>query len=132
MFHIAILHKKYYNLILSGKKTIESRFSFNKIAPYNKVKVGETIYLKESGKNITARAKVKDVKFFELNPEIVEDIRVKYGNNIGVADIDSWNKTKQKKFGTLVWLENVETINEIKINRSCGTAWFVLENDLMC
>jgi ASC-1-like (ASCH) protein len=132
MFHIAILHKKYYNLILSGKKTIESRFSFNKIAPYNKVKVGETIYLKESGKNITARAKVKDVKFFELNPEIVEDIRVKYGNNIGVADVDSWNKTKQKKFGTLVWLENVETINEIKTNRSCGTAWFVLENDLKC
>ena len=132
MFHIAILHKKYYNLILSGKKTIESRFSFNKIAPYNKVKVGETIYLKESGKNITARAKVKDVKFFELNPEIVEDIRVKYGNNIGVADVDSWNKTKQKKFGTLVWLENIETINEIKMNRSCGTEWFVFENDLKC
>ena len=48
MFHIAILRKKYFNLILSGKKTIESRFSYNKIAPYKQVEVGETIYLKES------------------------------------------------------------------------------------
>ena len=130
MFHIAILRKKYFNLILSGKKTIESRFSYNKIAPYKQVEVGETIYLKESGKNITAKARVKDVKFFELNPAIVEDIRVKYGADIGVTDVGAWEETKQKRYGTLVWLENVETINEIKVNRSCGTAWFVLENDL--
>ncbi len=130
MFHVAILHKKYFNLILSGKKTIESRFSFNKIAPYKKVKAGDVVYLKETGKNITAKAKVKKVEFFELSPSVVENIRINFGNEIGVTESSAWEATKQKKFGTLVWLEQVETIPEIMISRSCGTAWFVFENDL--
>ena len=131
MFHIAILRKKYFNLILNGEKTIESRFSFNKIAPYKQIKVGETVYLKETGKHITAKAKVKDVKFFELTSSVVEDIRIKYGKDIGVTELSAWEEIKRKKFGTLVWLEQVETIPEIMISRSCGTAWFVFENDLV-
>lgn len=130
MFHIAILQKKWFNLILSGEKTIESRFSFNKIAPYGKVAVGDIIYLKETGKNITAKAKVKDVKFFELTPLSVEQIRINYGNAIGVSSVKAWENTKLKKFGTLIFLENVEKISEIKVDRSCGTAWFVLNNGL--
>ena len=66
MYHLAILKNQFLNRILAGTKTIESRFSFNKIAPYNKVSVNDTIYLKESGGQVVAKAKVKDVKYYQL------------------------------------------------------------------
>ena len=90
MKHIVILKKKYYDMILSGTKTIESRFSANKIVPYNKVDVGDILYLKETGKDVSVKAIVSDVKFFELNADIVEDIRIKYGKDIGEEDKKFW------------------------------------------
>ncbi len=35
----------------------------HKVAPYNKVSVGDEILLKETGKDVTATAKVKDVRY---------------------------------------------------------------------
>lgn len=83
MQHIAILKQKFFNMILSGEKTIESRWGMHRVAPYNIVFVGDEILLKETGKDVTATAKVKDVKYFELTPQIVEEIRIKYGKEIG-------------------------------------------------
>ncbi len=75
MQHIAILRQPFFNMVLSGEKTIESRWSMNKVAPFGKVSVGDEILLKETGKDVTATAKVKAVKYYELTPEIVEEIR---------------------------------------------------------
>lgn len=59
MQHIAILRQPFFNMVLSGEKTIESRWSIHKVAPYGKVGVGDEILLKETGKDVTATAKVK-------------------------------------------------------------------------
>ena len=131
MFHLAILKPKYYNMILNGSKPIESRFSFNKIAPYKKVCVGDTLYLKQTGKPVDVKCEVERVEFFELTPAIVEDIRLNYGRLIGTDNVKDWESTKQKKYGTLVWVKNVKKIKPIVVPRSNGAAWFVLENDLM-
>lgn len=83
MKHLAILRQPFFDMVLNGEKTIESRWSKSKIAPYQKVNIGDEILLKLTGAPATATAKVKDVKYYELTPEIVEDIRIKYGNEIG-------------------------------------------------
>ena len=56
MDHVAILRKAKVsrgdNLlqdILDGTKTIESRWYVNKISPWDKIKSGDTVYLKEFG-----------------------------------------------------------------------------------
>lgn len=72
MKHIAILRQLFYDFVLSGLKTIESRWSMHKIAPYNKIKIGDTIFIKKTGDKILANAVVKDVKFFDLTPTIVQ------------------------------------------------------------
>jgi len=59
MQHIAILRQPFFNMVLSGEKTIESRWSMHKVAPYGKVNIGDEILLKETGKNVTATAIVK-------------------------------------------------------------------------
>ena len=128
MKHIAILRQPFFDMILNGEKTIESRWSMHKVAPYGKVKVGDIILLKEMGKDVTATAKVKDVKYFELTPFMVEEIRMKYGRQIGTDKFVDWQSTLEKKNCTLIWLEDVKKVDPIQVPRSNGAGWIVVKN----
>lgn len=125
MKHIAILRQPFYDLILSGEKTIESRWSMNKIAPYGKVSVGDTLLLKETGKDVTAQAQIARVEYFELTPEIVETIRLKYGKQIGMQYFTNYNEILNKKYCTLIWLKDVKQIPTMKVPRSNGAGWVI-------
>lgn len=127
MKHIAILRQPFFDMVLNGEKTIESRWSMNKIAPYKKINVGDEIFLKLTGNPITATAKVKDVKFYELTPEIVEKIRLKYGKQIGTDKFEDWNSTLNKKYCTLIWLKDVKTIKPMPVPRSNGAGWIIVK-----
>ncbi len=126
MKHIAILRQPFFNMILDGSKTIESRFSFNKVVPYKKVKIGDEILLKETGKSVTAKAVVKNVKFFELTPALVEDIRINYGKAIGTDKFADWEITKTKRYCTLIWLDKVQKIPPMQVQKSNGAGWICL------
>ena len=81
-----------------------------------------------TGKPATATAKVKDIKYYELTPEIVEVIRVNYGKEIGTDNVEDWQDTMQKKYCTLIWLEDVKTIKPIEVPRSNGAGWILLND----
>lgn len=128
MQHIAILKQPFFDMVLSGEKTIESRWSMVKVAPYKKVSVGDKILLKETCKDVTATANVKKVQFYELTPELVEDIRIKYGKQIGTDKFEDWKSTLQKRYCTLIWLDEVTPVAPIKVKRSNGAGWIVLKD----
>ena len=88
----------------------------------------DKILLKETGKDVTATANVKKVQFYELTPEIVEDIRIKYGKQIGSDKFEDWKSTLQKKYCTLIWLDEVTPVALIKVKRSNGAGWIVLKD----
>ena len=128
MKHIAILRQPFFDMVLSGEKTIESRWSMNKIAPYNKVGVGDEILLKLTGQPVTATAKVKEVKYYELTPQKAEDIRLRYGKEIGTDKFENWQCTLQKKYCTLIWLDDVKKISPMQVKRSNGAGWIVVKD----
>jgi len=127
MQHLAILRQPFFDMVLNGEKTIESRWSMKKVAPFNKVLVGDEIYLKETGKPATAVAIVKKVEYYHLTPEIVEDIRQKFGKQIGTDYFEDWESTLNKKFVTLIWLDKVKKIPPKFFPRSHGAGWIVLK-----
>lgn len=127
MKHIVILRQPFLDMILSGEKTIESRWSMNKIAPYKKVNVGDDLLLKLTSNPVTATAKVKVVKFYELTPQIVEEIKMKYGKQVGTDKFKDWQSTLNKKYCTLIWLEDVKIVEPIHVPRSNGTGWITLK-----
>ena len=47
--HLAVFLEPYLRYILEGKKTVESRFSGRRIAPYGNVQCDDVILLKRSG-----------------------------------------------------------------------------------
>lgn len=127
MKHIVILRQPFLDMILSGEKTIESRWSINKIAPYKKVNVGDDLLLKLTGNPVTATAKVKAVKFYELTPQIVEEIKIKYGKQVRTDKFKDWQSTLNKKYCTLIWLEDIKIVEPIHVPRSNGAGWITLK-----
>lgn len=123
--HIAILRQPFYDLILSHKKTIESRWSNHKIAPYKQVEKGDTLLLKRTGQPVTATAKAGKVQFFELTPEIVDSIKERYGKEIGIDYFTNWETYRHKKYLTLIWLEEVEECAPMSVPNSNGAGWIV-------
>ena len=108
MEHIAILRQPFFNMILSGEKTIESRWSLSRIASFERVKAGDVIWLKETSKDITARAIVKKVKFYNLTKNKADEIKKKYGKEIGTDKFEDWERYRNKKYLTLIWLKDVQ------------------------
>lgn len=127
MKHIAIFRQPFFDMVLDGSKTIESRFSDKKIAPYKKIEVGDEIWIKQTGKDVTVKAVAKKVEFFELTPEIVEEIRVNFGKEIGTDKFEDWTKTLRKKYCTLIWLGDVKKVEPIKVPKSHGSGWMIVK-----
>lgn len=115
MEHLAIMSKGYIEKICAGTKTIESRFSINRIAPFHKASAGELVYMKESGKDITAVFEVEKVLYFEhLTPEKVEEIKKEYGAFIQ-AEPSFWEEKKTSRYATLLFIKRPRKISPIKI-----------------
>ena len=63
-FHLAIIHQPYIDLILGGTKTIESRFTKVKCPPYEKVKEGDLVYMKEPDGLVLGQFTVAKTEYF--------------------------------------------------------------------
>lgn len=73
--------------ILSGEKTMESRWYQTKRAPWDKVKPGDTVYFKNSGEPVTAQALVGSVKQYEITSLAdAQRIITQYGKRIRLPD----------------------------------------------
>ncbi len=104
MKHLAIFSKGVGDLILSGKKSIESRFSKSKIAPFGAVSAGDLIYIKPSGEEIIGQFRVKKVIFYDgLNREDILKIKEEFGQQI-LADETYWQSRLNCKYGTLIFI----------------------------
>ena len=66
--HVAIMKKSWRLLpkILSGEKTVESRWYSIKAAPWGRIHPGDPIYFKDSGEPVTVRAIVEKVDAFDV------------------------------------------------------------------
>lgn len=133
MHHLAILSKerKLLAKILSGEKTIESRWYKFPKTPYQKISAGDIIYFKESGAPVTAKAGVSKVLFFAaLNQEKIIQILTEYGKQICIP-LSSADRHIGKNYCTLIFLKEVEAIPPFQINKSGYgnmTAWITIED----
>lgn len=133
MDHVAILSKKnkLLNKILNGEKTIESRWYKFRKTPFGNIAEGDNIYFKESGDLVSASAKVGNALFFDnLDEKKVKEIFDKYKKELGVDDSYLPNIV-EKKFCTLVYLEDVKKIEPFEINKKgfgMMAAWISVEN----
>ncbi len=120
MDHVAILNKKekWLDKIISGEKTIESRWYKFKRKPYENINTNDIIFFKNSGEPITVMASVTKVLFFaQLNKNKVIDILEKYGTKIGVP-MSFASLVSEKKCCILIFLDKVKEIEPFNIDKT--------------
>lgn len=129
MIHIAIMKKSWGMVpkILSGEKTIESRWYKTRRAPWGKIFAGDTVYFKNSGEPVTVRATVEKVEQIEIDSglrrnDIPKEICAPKGFDKTIAG---------KKFFLLIYLKNPRKVKPFEINKNgfgAMTAWITVPN----
>jgi len=135
MHHIAILKKEWKldKKILSGEKTIESRWYKAKYPPWNRIKAGDVVFFKNSGEMVMLKADVEKVlQFDNLFVGKIKDILETYGKQICIQNIPkAVEKLKDKRYCILIFLKNPQTIELFQIDKTGygnACAWICVED----
>lgn len=140
MHHVAIMNPawKLIPKILSGEKTIESRWYQTRHAPWNQIQKNDTIFFKDSGKPITAQADVSEVLQFTFQDLAgVRYVLNQYGKEICLVNPDPTTWGKLPKYCILIRLKNPQILKQPfaihKAGYGIGCAWMVVEdiNDIV-
>lgn len=127
--HIAVMVEPYLSYILEGKKTIESRFSKNRMSPFQKINKGDIIILKKSGGGYVAAFEAGEVRFFEPEDEKdIEEIRREYNDRLCIAN-DFWELKSDSRFVTLIDVTNLCVFKEFQMNEPNRKSWIDFTDD---
>ena len=125
MDHVAIMKKSWHltQKILTGEKTIESRWSMTRCAPWGRIKAGEKVYFKDAGEQVKVQAEVSRVLQLFLTPRRVRDILKRYGgrDGIGISDVNErdkfYRRFKGKRYCVLIFLKKPRRIAPFCISK---------------
>lgn len=124
-WHLGIFTEPVLSFMMDGKKTIESRFSKNKIAPYNRINKDDIVLIKKSGGNIIGYLNIKDILFFDLSVTSISSLKEKYAEYLCV-DEAFWKQKNESNYATLIIIEKVTKLKPFKINKKGMQTWIVL------
>ncbi len=136
MDHVAIMDPRQglISKILSGEKTIESRWYKMRVAPWGRIAAGDIVYFKESGKMVTARAEVAKVQQHDHPTE--DELRKlieKYGGSPGICGVMgpaewlAW--AKERPYIVLVFLRQPRLVKPFAISKvgfGSACAWMMV------
>lgn len=123
MDHVAIMRKswKLTEKVLTGEKSIESRWYKVRYAPWDTIEKGDMIYFKDSGMPVILRARVQKVlQFSNLTPARVKELLQKYGRDDGIEQKALpvfFARFKDKKYCVLVFLANPQKISPFRVHK---------------
>jgi hypothetical protein len=125
--HLAVMREPFLTYVLNGSKTIESRFSRHRIAPYNQVNAGDLVLLKKSSGSIIASFVVAHARQYELDDATLYRLRKKYGGAIA-GDESFWQQQQDKRYATLLTIGTLRLHTAMSISKRDPRGWVVLQN----
>lgn len=128
--HLAIFAEPFLSMVLSGEKTIESRFSRNRCAPYGEVDDGDIILLKEVSGPICGLVLARRIWCYDLETEPIERIRHRFGADIR-ANEEFWSSRVDALYATLIELEAPASIAPVNCDKRDRRGWVSLRSRQM-
>jgi hypothetical protein len=127
--HLAVLLEPYLGFILEGSKTVESRFSKNRIAPFKMVERGDVVLLKRSAaKAVSGVCLVSNVWFYQLDVNTWSQIRDEFTSALRAEDPSFWEQRKSAHFATLMRVSQVQALPPIEVPKRDRRGWVVLRS----
>lgn len=128
--HLAIFSEPFLSMVLTGKKTIESRFSRNRCAPYGDIDGGDIILLKGVAGPICGLVLARRTWHYDLGNEPIESIRKRFGAGIGAGD-EFWSSRADAQYATLIELDAPTPIAPVSCDKRDRRGWVSLRSRQM-
>lgn len=126
--HLAIFNEPYLSYLFDGKKTIESRFSINRVAPYKQINNGDIVLLKLSSGPIIGVCIVTHAWFYKLDENSWNEIKNNYFMEICVFDQTFWEYKKKSCYATLIKFQKSKLIiPPLNISKKDKRGWVILK-----
>lgn len=124
--HLGIFVEPYLQYILDGLKTVESRFSTRRLAPYHHVGPGDVLLLKQASGPIVGLCHIAHVWFYRLDPQSWQTIRASFAQALCAQDPEFWTARAHASFATLMRIQHVQAIPPITYQKRDRRGWVVL------
>lgn len=125
--HLAVMVEPYLRFLLNGTKTVESRFSANRCAPYEQVNKGDIILLKKSGGAVVGICQASQRWFYRLDANSWRTIKQEFTDYLGIQDPDFWKDRASASYATLIKVRHVRSITPIRVEKRDRRGWVVLQ-----
>jgi hypothetical protein len=126
--HLAVMIEPFLTFVLDGTKTVESRFSVNRCAPFDRVESGDVILLKRSGGPIVGMCQVAQRWFYHLDPESWQTIRKDFTRSLCAQDPKFWKDREKASYATLMRIRRVRALPPIRVEKRDRRGWVVLRD----
>jgi hypothetical protein len=123
--HLGVFVEPYLRYIISGVKTVESRFSRNAVAPFRRVGAGDVLLLKRSGGAVEAIAYVSNAWSYRLAREVWARIRGEFASAMCVSE-EFLRGRRDASYVTLMQLKEVRAIEPLSVGKRDRRGWVVL------
>ncbi|MBS4064068.1 MAG: hypothetical protein KGZ74_05885 [Chitinophagaceae bacterium] len=127
--HLAVFTEPILGKLLAGKKTLESRFSSNKVTPYGRVKKGDIVVVKKSGGPVVAIFIAGTVKkYHDLTPDQIIYFRDELSDKLGLSTDDIfWSEKSNSKYATFINVTHMKQLIPFSVDKKDRTAWTIVK-----
>lgn len=124
--HLAVFVQPFLDLVLSGKKTVESRFSVVRFPPYGQVARGDLVLLKESGGPVVGVCEVGAAWFYRLDVESWRTIRREFARAICAENPEFWRARERAEFATLMYVTRAKRLPPVRWPKRDRRGWVIV------
>jgi hypothetical protein len=124
--HLAVCHEPFLTLLLEGTKTVESRFSVNRVAPFGAVARDDLIMLKRNAGPVVGIALAGDPGFYELDAVAWRTIRSRFAAAICAPDGRFWEQRARARYGTLIPVVAIAAVTPFTVAKRDRRGWVVI------
>ena len=126
--HLAVFVEPFLEYVLDGSKTVESRFSVNRCAPFGKVSEGDAVLLKRASGPVVGIARVRTVWSYELDESSWAVIRNRFAKALRAQDPEFWLRRRGASYATLMLMDQVLALEPVKWEKRDRRGWVVLRS----
>lgn len=126
--HLAVFVEPFLGYILDGSKTIESRFSVNRCAPFERVSQGDVVLLKRTGGPVVGIVQVRTVWSYRLDESSWGLIRRQFTEALRAQDPEFWEHRRAASYATLMAIDHVLALKPIEWEKRDRRGWVVVRS----
>jgi hypothetical protein len=121
--HLAVMTGPFLDMIIAGRKTVESRFHRQRRTPLFTAKPGDVVVFRQSGRPASVAAILGDTYYLDIAESGIDQIRATWAPRIGCDDDDFWAARADARWVSLLLLDSVFSIPPQPLHKRDRQAW---------